>query len=50
MIWKLGLYRCLWGLGFPKIRDTFAAPRIRSLVWGGGAVLDLPILGNHHMV
>ena len=34
MKWKLGLYRGLWGLGFPKIKGTIlGVPIIRTIVF-----------------
>ena len=36
MKWKLGFYRGLEGLGFPKIRGTFlGVPIIRTIVFWG---------------
>ena len=49
MKWKLGLYRGLWGLGFPKIRGTLLeVPIIRIIVFGGLYWGPL-ILGNYQM-
>ena len=46
MKWKLGLYRGLEGLGFPKIRGTLLGiPIIRTIVFLG-SIFGFPYSGK----
>ena len=49
MKWKLGLYRGLQGLGFPKIRGTLLRVLIIWIIVFWGLCWGLPTKGNYHV-